>query len=294
MISIIITIDLEVNMEFRIDKELIRSIVTLATVIEAKDPYTGGHTWRVSQYAIKLGEKIGLSEDELFIVHLGGLVHDIGKIGINDAILLKPGPLTDDEYDVMKQHPNIGLSLISSHPLFPILKDSVFLHHERFDGRGYPNKEIPPNLSRIAMITSIADAFDAMTSNRPYRNGMPVEKALLILEDEKGKQFDNDLTSVFIDLCINGDLDHILGHCGDDRLLMTCSQCGPIIAPTSKHGEGDHITCPACHGDYIMQRLEGNMKVEFSGNLDNAYVPLVDEDTVNSIVLNLPNQINLT
>ncbi len=281
-------------MKIKIDKEIVRSVVTLATVIEARDPYTGGHTWRVSQYGIKLGEKIGLSDDELFIVHLGGLVHDIGKIGISDSVLLKPGKLTDEEYEVMKQHPNIGFNLINSHPLFDILKDSVFLHHERYDGKGYPNSEVASNLSKIGMITSIADAFDAMTSNRPYRKGMAVEKALSILEEEKNKQFDGELVSIFVDMCRNGELDDILGHCGDNRLLVSCEGCGPIIAPSTKHKDGDHIACPACHGDYIMKRLSGEeFELEFSGKMKLNYVPEVDLDTVENIVLKTPRKIKI-
>ena len=125
-------------MKITIDRALIKSVISLASVIEARDPYTGGHTWRVGQYAVKLAEKIGLSEDELFIVNLGGLVHDLGKVGISDSILLKPDTLTVEEYKNMKQHPQIGYELISSHPLFPILVDSVTQHHERVDGKdGY-------------------------------------------------------------------------------------------------------------------------------------------------------------
>lgn len=203
-------------MKIIIDKKLIQSVISLASVIEARDPYTGGHTWRVSQYAVKLGERVGLSEAELFIVNLGGLVHDLGKIGISDAILLKPDKLTDKEYEIMQQHPQIGNDLISSHPLFPILIDSVFQHHERVDGKGYPNRDSGSNLSTIGRITAIADAFDAMTSTRPYRKGMTAEKALSILASERGRQFDAELVDQFTELAEAGALDHILGHCGDE------------------------------------------------------------------------------
>lgn len=280
-------------MKIKIDKELIKSVVSLATVIEARDPYTGGHTWRVSQYAVKLAEKAGLSEDEIFIVNLGGLVHDIGKIGISDAILLKPDKLTDAEYEIMKEHPKIGQELINAHPLFPILMSSVFEHHERVDGKGYPNHIEDNNLSLIGRITGIADAFDAMTSNRPYRKGMPLEKALSILESEKGKQFDAGLVALFIELANDGDLDHILGHCGDERLMMTCPECGPIIAPSKNAKEGDHLACPSCHGDYIMKRFGESFELEFTGNLINVIVPKVDTDTIDDFLTKVPKAIRI-
>lgn len=280
-------------MRIKMDKELIKSVVSLATVIEARDPYTGGHTWRVSQYAIKLAEKVGLSEDEIFIVNLGGLVHDIGKIGISDAILLKPDKLTDEEYAVMKEHPRIGHELIAAHPLFPLLLSSVFEHHERADGKGYPNNIEESRLSVIGKITAIADAFDAMTSTRPYRKGMPAEKALSILAGEKGKQFDEGLVTTFISMAEKGELDHILGHCGDERLMMTCPGCGPIIAPSKNTQTGDHIACPSCHGDYIVKRMGEDFEIEFTGNMINVIVPKVDLDTLDDFMEKVPEVLDL-
>lgn len=280
-------------MVIKLDKELIKSVVSLATVIEARDPYTGGHTWRVSQYAIKLAKKAGLSEDEIFIVNLGGLVHDIGKIGISDAILLKPDKLTDEEYAVMKEHPRIGHELIAAHPLFPLLLSSVFEHHERADGRGYPNSVEESRLSVIGKITAIADAFDAMTSTRPYRKGMPAEKALSILAGEKGKQFDEGLVTAFIEMAQEGELDHILGHCGDERLMMACPGCGPIIAPSKETQIGDHIACPSCHGDYVIKRMGEDFEIEFTGNLINVIVPKVDLDTLDDFMEKVPESLDL-
>jgi len=280
-------------MKIIIDKELIKSVISLASVIEARDPYTGGHAWRVSQYAVKLGEKVGLSETELFIVNLGGLVHDVGKIGISDAILLKPDKLTDKEYEIMQQHPQIGNDLISSHPLFPILVDSVFQHHERVDGNGYPNNSSGSNLSIIGRITAIADAFDAMTSTRPYRKGMTAENALRILASERGKQFDSELVDQFTALAEAGVLDHILGHCGDERLMLSCIKCGPIIAPGSHFDNENHVTCPACHGEYVVKKNGKSFEIEFTGRLLNVVVPTVDTDTVEAFADKIPDSIEI-
>lgn len=281
-------------MEIKVDKELIKSVVSLATVIEARDPYTGGHTWRVSQYAVKLAEKIGLSKDEIFVVNLGGLVHDIGKIGISDSILLKPDKLTDEEYLIMKEHPAIGHELIATHPLFPLLLHSVFEHHERVDGKGYPNQMTENGLTVIGRITAIADAFDAMTSTRPYRKGMALEKALAILESEKGKQFDSDLIDAFVAMAKEGELDHILGHCGDERMMMSCPGCGPVIAPGKHAKVGDHIACPSCKGDYVIKALAESGGVEWTGKMVNINVPKVDVDTLEDFMTRVPETLKLT
>ncbi len=281
-------------MKFSVDRELVKSVVSLASVIEARDPYTGGHTWRVSQYAVKLAQKLGLTSDEIFIVNLGGLVHDLGKIGINDAILLKPDKLTDEEYEIMKKHPEIGNELVNSHPLFPILADAINGHHERIDGKGYPHQFSNNEISVIGRITAIADAFDAMTSTRPYRKGMPKEKAFNILLEEKGKQFDAHMVDLFVELGNSGELDHILGHCGDEKLMMSCETCGPIIAPENNLNAGDHITCPACHGDYILTYVEGKENLEFTGSLIQTLVPKVDNATVNAFIKPLPSSLDLT
>lgn len=185
-------------MRHYLNKELMKSVISLASVIEARDPYTGGHTWRVSQYASKLALEANVSENDHLVVQLGALVHDIGKVAISDAILLKKESLTEDEYKTMKKHPIIGIDLLKFHPLFPLLEDAVHNHHKRVDGKGYPEGE--QTLSVVSRIISIADAFDAMTSNRPYRDAMTKDKAMNILIGEKGLQFDAQLVELFLEL----------------------------------------------------------------------------------------------
>lgn len=149
---------------FSVNIPLLKSLVSLATVIEAKDPYTGGHTWRVSRYARILAEDIGLLQDEVFIVHFGSLMHDIGKVSVPEPILNKQDKLTTAEYEIIKKHPETGLMLMRDHPLGALTLDIVVSHHERFDGYGYPRGLAGNNISLFARIVAIADTFDAMTS----------------------------------------------------------------------------------------------------------------------------------
>jgi HD-GYP domain-containing protein (c-di-GMP phosphodiesterase class II) len=181
----------------------LNTIMTLAQFIELRDEYTGGHTARVTTYSVLLGEAIGLTPAELDLVRIGGPLHDVGKIGISDAILRKPGKLTDAEYEEMKTHTTKGADIIRTmadlHPILPIVKS----HHERWDGRGYPEKLSGESIPLLARIVAVADAFDAMTSNRPYhkdQKGMPPEQALAIVKAEAGKQFDPRCAMVFLEI----------------------------------------------------------------------------------------------
>jgi HD-GYP domain-containing protein (c-di-GMP phosphodiesterase class II) len=275
----------------QIEKEILRSILTLSTLIEARDPYTGGHTWRVSQYALALARKAGFDRNGLFLVNLGGLVHDLGKIGIPDHILRKPDKLTDDEFAVMKKHPGIGRDLIEQHPLFPLLKDAVLYHHERFDGAGYPSGLARDGQSIIARVMSIADSFDAMTSTRPYRRGMPPEKAISILLAEKGKQFDGTLVDSFVLLHQEGKLDHVLGHSGEDRLLLTCGMCGPIIDYDADAKDGSTVTCPNCTKVYVLHSDHGRFSVEETERFQRDRVPSADFQTLTAFFRDVPRKV---
>ena len=158
------------------ENELIHSTLLLAAVVEARDPYTGGHLWRVAQVGKLIGERMGLERSDLFKLTLGGFIHDLGKVGIPDEILGKKGPLSDEEFDTMKTHPLIGADLVESHPLGSAVLDIVRSHHERWDGTGYPDGIGGDEISPLAAIINVADVFDALTSSRPYRSGMPLER----------------------------------------------------------------------------------------------------------------------
>lgn len=161
-------------------EHLLKSLFVMASMVEARDPYTGGHLWRVSQFSRILAEDAGLPSNVVARIALGGFLHDLGKIGVPDAILNKPDKLTDEEYEVIKTHPEVGSRLLADHPLADLARSAILSHHEMPDGRGYPHGLSGAAISVDASIVGICDAFDAMTSTRPYRKGMPISKALSI------------------------------------------------------------------------------------------------------------------
>lgn len=183
-------------------QETFRGVIrAIAVAIDAKSPWTSGHSVRVARYAAELARKIGLSESEIEKIQTSGFLHDIGKIGIPDAILDKPDKLTDEEWKVMKRHPVIGYEMLRDIWQFRgTVLDGVIYHHERIDGKGYPfglkGEEIP----LTGRLLAIADGFDAMTSERPYRPKMPKERALEILLNGAGTQWDKDLVKAFVEI----------------------------------------------------------------------------------------------
>ena len=176
-----------------------RVIFALARAVEAKDVHTEAHTERVAKTARMLGSYLGLGEDDLDDLYRGGMVHDIGKIGIPDAILLKPGPLDASEWRVMKRHPVIGEEIAkplrSAQELLKIIRH----HHENFDGTGYPDGLARDEIPLLARIVTVCDGYDALTSARPYRTGMTPDVAIAILRDGAGTQWDPELVPLFIE-----------------------------------------------------------------------------------------------
>ena len=203
----------KINLELKdtydkLEKAYLESIETLRYTVEAKDTYTRGHSDRVSAYSVLLGEKLGLSEKELNDLKIGGLFHDIGKIGVPDSILLKDSKLTDDEYSEIKNHPAIGAHILSNATIFSDIIPIVKHHHERFDGFGYPGKLKGEEIPYLARITAVADAFDAMTSKRTYRNSLSLDVVKAELEKCKGTQFDPECADAFLDI-LNNNYDKI-------------------------------------------------------------------------------------
>src|SRR6266699_273740 len=173
-------------------------IFSLAAAVEAKDKYTEKHTHRVAESARHVGMKLGLPERALDALYRGGIIHDIGKIGVPDAILLKPGPLAGDEIRIMRAHTTIGESIVrplrSGANLLPIIRN----HHERFDGNGYPDGLAGRAIPRLARIVAVCDSYDALVTDRPYRKARTVDEAIATLADGAGKQWDPEVVEVLV------------------------------------------------------------------------------------------------
>jgi putative nucleotidyltransferase with HDIG domain len=176
----------------------IDTVKSLSQAVEAKDPYTNGHSMRVGRYSCKLAERLGLSKKRIENLRIAAILHDIGKIGIEEGILNKPGRLSDEEYDRIKQHPEIGVKIITDINFLADAAKIIISHHERYDGTGYPAGRKVGEILLESQILSLADVFDALTSERPYRSAMTVEEALEIIENGKGSQFDYKLADAFI------------------------------------------------------------------------------------------------
>ena len=187
----------------KLEQAYLEMIQTLRYTVEAKDPYTRGHSDRVSEFSVLIGEKLGLSEEQIKILRIGGLFHDIGKIGIPDSILLKTDKLSDDEYSEIKNHPSIGAHILGAASIFKDIIPIVKHHHERFDGRGYPSGLKGDEIPFLARIAAVADTFDAMTSKRSYRNALDLQFVKEEIQRCKGTQFDPQIADVFLDILDN-------------------------------------------------------------------------------------------
>lgn len=187
----------------KLEQAYMESIQTLRYTVEAKDPYTRGHSDRVSEYSVLLGQKLGLSQEDLKTLRIGGLFHDIGKIGVPDSILLKECKLTDDEYSQIKNHPTIGAHILSSATIFQDIIPIVKHHHEKYDGNGYPSKLKGDEIPYFARIAAVADTFDAMTSKRTYRDALSIDVVKEEIEKCSGTQFDPAIAQAFLEILEN-------------------------------------------------------------------------------------------
>ncbi|MCH2114010.1 MAG: HD-GYP domain-containing protein [Pirellulales bacterium] len=182
------------------ESQMLSMVRTLVSAIDSRDPYTCGHSERVARYGKRLAEALGFSADAREKIYLTGLLHDIGKIGVSDAVLNKTGTLTDEEFSEIKRHPDLGWEILRDLEQLEYMLPGVLHHHERFDGKGYPDGLTGTDTPLDGRLLAVVDAFDAMTSDRPYRQGMPLEKAVGILADGAGQQWDPQLVETFISI----------------------------------------------------------------------------------------------
>jgi putative nucleotidyltransferase with HDIG domain len=178
----------------------IEIINVMRSLVDARDVYTRGHSDRVAALAKKIGQRMGLDDEKLEKLHIAGLFHDIGKVGVPDDVLLKPDRLTNEEYEVIKRHPSEGERIISALSLFREIGPMVRSHHERVDGEGYPDHLKGEEIPLEARIIAVADSFDAMTSKRLYRKSMSIHKALGEICKNRGTQFDKEVADTFLQM----------------------------------------------------------------------------------------------
>jgi HD-GYP domain-containing protein (c-di-GMP phosphodiesterase class II) len=177
---------------------MLDAIKALVAAIDAKDPYTQGHSQRVSDYSVMIAQELGLPEAQVYEVRVGSLFHDVGKIGIPDAILQKQGKLTAEEYADVKKHSQTGKNILGQVKMLEPMLPAILEHHERLDGSGYPFGLKDQQISRMGRIVAVADVFDAMTSTRPYRKALAVSDVLEYLEGQAGILFDEACVGALI------------------------------------------------------------------------------------------------
>lgn len=186
------------DMAERLDHAYLQTVTALARAVEARDGYTGGHVDRVARYSMQLAGKLGIEESALRQIQFGAVLHDVGKIGVPDEVLQSPSALLPEQWEIMRQHPSIGEEMLDGVAFLDEARHAVVGHHERWDGNGYPRGLAGEGIPLVARIVGVADAYDAMTSNRPYRSALAWEIALDQIKSGRGKQFDPDIADLFL------------------------------------------------------------------------------------------------
>jgi HD-GYP domain-containing protein (c-di-GMP phosphodiesterase class II) len=180
------------------------TVKALAAAVEGKDPYTRGHSERVSRFSVATAQGLGLPQAEIEKIRVSALLHDVGKIGIDDSVLKKPSALTDAEFEIMKTHPQKGFKIMSQIPAMKEFLPGMYMHHEMINGEGYPQGLKGEEIPLQARVVSVADTFDAMTTERPYQRAMDLEAALTRLKSFVGTRYDARVVAAFIAACEAG------------------------------------------------------------------------------------------
>ena len=183
-----------------LEKAKLEMIFRLGRAAEYRDNETGNHVKRVSLFSKLIAEKLGQPEEYCRLIHIASPMHDIGKIGVSDTILLKPGKLTDEEFVLMQDHVKIGAQILANadSPFLEMAYEIALTHHEKFNGKGYPHGLVGTDITLSGRIVAVADVFDALTSTRPYKEAWPIEKAVALIEREKGQHFDPVIVDAFL------------------------------------------------------------------------------------------------
>jgi HD-GYP domain-containing protein (c-di-GMP phosphodiesterase class II)/pSer/pThr/pTyr-binding forkhead associated (FHA) protein len=232
----------------KIEQSYQDTLTVLANAIEMRDHYTVGHTWRVTRFAIEIGRKLGWDADKLRECEQGGILHDVGKIAVNDAILGKAGGLTAEEFAKMKVHPERGARMLQDvRHLVPLIPYALY-HHEKWSGGGYPFGLSGDDIPVEGRVVAVADTFDAMTSNRPYRKGLDPAIAIGEIKKQSGTQFDPAVVQAFVQCHEDGSLNKILQNYFErDGRSMACPFCSTYIRIPETVSPDAEMACSVCH-----------------------------------------------
>lgn len=233
------------------------SVLEMARMIEAKDPYTAGHTWRVANYGQILAAALDYQPEKIEAMLLAGTLHDLGKVKVPYEILTKPGRLTEDEFDIIKRHPQDGYDILEGFAEYASVLDVVLMHHEAYDGKGYPLGLVGEQIPHEARLFAVVDAFDAMTSTRCYRRAMSMDNAIYEIWRNRGRQFDPHIADTAIRLYREGLFDHIAGHADFGVKVGNCPTCGPVLEIHNGHHLDDEVVCRVCRSRFAVQGLGG-------------------------------------
>lgn len=240
-----------------------------AREVEAKDPYTAGHIWRVANYGQILAAALDYLPEKIESVILAGTLHDYGKVDVPIDILTKPGRLTDEEFKIIKRHPEDGYEILKTIPEFASVLNVVLMHHEAYDGGGYPLGLAGEEIPHDARLFAVVDAFDAMTSNRCYRPAMSGDNAVYEIWRNRGRQFDPQIASAFLRLYRDKLMDHITGHSDFGVKIGRCSRCGPVLEMHNGHHLDEEIVCPICGARFrIAGTQKGECQLEYVGEAE--------------------------
>ncbi len=229
----------------------LQHLLYMAQIVEARDPYTAGHLWRVAQFSKLLGQRLGMNATDLFQLTLGAYLHDLGKIIVPDQVLNKKGRLESGELLQMQAHSLAGYRMLARYELSQNIAILARDHHEQWDGYGYPHRLDTTSIVLGARIIGLCDTLDAMTSNRPYRDGMPLKDARELIWAVRNIQFDPAIVDEFL-LIKQEELLHIIGHSDLNRPLLSCPYCGPVVEMPADNQPATF--CRVCTGKFHIRR----------------------------------------
>ncbi|MEJ5375014.1 MAG: HD domain-containing phosphohydrolase [bacterium] len=244
------------NIQFmeQIQQAYLDTLSVLANAIEARDHYTVGHTWRVTRMALAMVDHMGCDAQKRKYTEMGGILHDVGKIAVEDSILRKTGPLSPEEYQKMQLHPEHGARMLKDVEFLKPVVPYVLFHQERWDGKGYPFGLARDDVPWEGRLLAVCDAFDAMTSHRPYRQSMEPREAVVELKKYRGRQFDPQMVDLFLEVWAKGEVARILQDYAKGEGSVPCPFCSTHIPLGEDPKEGTFLECPVCTRTAVVLR----------------------------------------